>query len=75
MTPEQKAAFVMAQAACAMARIAAMQAENQHRIYRGEALAYTEQAFMAVIDDTCIGHDEVILLFNADDIETDNERG
>lgn len=36
MTSEQQAAFIMAQAACAMAEIAGMQAENQrHQLFNG----------------------------------------
>ena len=45
MTPEQQAAYVMAMAACAMAEIAGMQAENSHRLSVGESVAYGEEAF------------------------------
>lgn len=39
MTPEQQAAYIMSQSACAMAEIAGMQAENQHRISQGYSIA------------------------------------
>ena len=60
MTPEQKAAFVNAQAACALAEIAAMQAANQHRLSLGQSIAYDEDAFIAVQNNYLIGHNAVI---------------
>lgn len=63
MTPEQQAAYVMAQAACAMAEIAGMQAENQKRAHRGESPAYGEDAFNSVIERNVIGHNAVLGLF------------
>lgn len=63
MTTEQQAAFVMAQAACAMAEIAGMQAENQQRIHRGESLAYVENDFAAVILRNGIGQNDVLTMF------------
>lgn len=63
MTPEQKAAFVMSQAACAMAKIAGMQAENQIRNANNLSLAYTEKDFFDVIDRNGIGHNDIVMLF------------
>lgn len=63
MTPEQQAAYVIAQAACAMAETAGMQAENQQRLHRGESPAYIETDFAAVIQRNCIGHNDVIGMF------------
>jgi hypothetical protein len=63
MTPEQQAAFIMAQAACAMAEIAGMQAENQHRLSVGQTITYFEDAFIAVIGRHVIGHNAVISFF------------
>jgi cytochrome c-type biogenesis protein CcmH len=63
MTQEQKAAYVIAMAACAMAEIAGMQAENQNRAHRGESVAYTEDAFRAVIESNGIHHNAVIGMF------------
>ncbi len=50
MTTEQKAAFIMAQAACLNAEIAGMVAENQWRAHRGESPAYSEQGFQQVLE-------------------------
>ncbi len=61
MTPEQKAAFINAQAACAMAEIAGMQAANQHRLSLGHSIAYDEDAFAAVPDRFGIGHNAVVI--------------
>ena len=63
MTPEQAAAFVIVQAACAMAKIAGMQAENQQRVHRGESMAYTEIDFENVTRHNVIGHNDVLQLF------------
>jgi hypothetical protein len=63
MTPEQQAAFIMAQSACAMAEIAGMQAENQHRAANGDPLMYREDAFNAVILRNGIGHNDVLGFF------------
>jgi len=65
MTPEQQAAYVIAQAACAMAEIAGMQAENQMCALRGEPLAYGEGAFTSVIERNCIHHNGVLTLFRS----------
>lgn len=46
-----RAARVMAQAAAANAKVAAMQAENQARAARREPLAYDEKAFLDVIEE------------------------
>jgi hypothetical protein len=63
MSPEQQAAYIMAQAACAMATIAGMQAENQHRISVGRSDLYTEEAFEDVTSRYTIGHNDVISFF------------
>lgn len=63
MTSEQQAAYIIAQAACAMAEVAGMQAENQQRITSGFSLAYTEQAFNDVILRNGIHHNAVIDFF------------
>lgn len=65
MTPEQQAAFIIAQAACAMAEIAGMQAENQVRSHRGETPAYNESSFQSVIEHNLVGHNAVISFFRS----------
>ena len=64
MTSEQQAAYIFAQSVCAMADIAGMQAENQSRLHRGEAIAYAEQAFLDVINRYGISHNAVISTFH-----------
>jgi hypothetical protein len=63
MTPEQKAAYVISQAACALAELEAMKAANWMRERRGEVIAYSEEAFMDLDKKYCIGHNAVIGLF------------
>lgn len=66
MTPEQKAAFVNAQAALLNAEIAGMQAENQHRLSRGETIAYGEDGFHEAFKryEGVLGHNAVISFFH-----------
>lgn len=65
MTPEQKAAFVVAQAALLNTRVAGMEAENQQRQYRGLAPAYGEDAFISLEREfeSTLGHNAVLLFF------------
>lgn len=60
MGPEARVAFVLAQVACAHAELAAMQAENQHRLSLGHTIAYDHAAFMRVQTDYMIGHNVVV---------------
>jgi hypothetical protein len=62
MTDEQKAAFVNAQTACALAEIAAMQAANSQF---PQDQPYDEKAFLAVPDKYVIGHNAVVGLFHS----------
>ncbi len=62
MTPEQKAAFVMAQAACAMAEIAGMQAQDRIHLAAGYN-TNTDVDYQRVIEKYCIGHNAVISFF------------
>jgi len=52
MTPEERAAFIMAQAACLNAEVAGMVAENTYREMRGETIAFSEDAFVAVVNNS-----------------------
>ncbi len=63
MTPEQAAAFVQSQTACALAEIEAMKAANVSRDQQGHSHAYGEEAFLAVPDQFGIGHNAVVQLF------------
>jgi len=63
MTPEQTAAYVHAQAACAMAELFSMLAANTERQRQGLSPTYDEEAFIALQDRYCIGHNAVLGLF------------
>jgi hypothetical protein len=65
MTPEQAAAFVQSQTACAMAEIASMHAENREREMQGHTHAYDCCAFRAVPDEFGIGHNSVLSIFQS----------
>jgi len=60
MTPEQKAAYIMAMAAEAMIEAMGMQAENQNREYRGQAPAYGEGDFIKMLRMKKIDHDSIM---------------
>jgi len=59
MTPEQKAAFVNSQVACALIEAMGMKAENQQRTHLGQSIAYGEEAFAALIEKYGIHHNAV----------------
>jgi hypothetical protein len=63
MTDEQKVAYVNAMVACAQIEMAGMQAENQHRMNVGNAVAYGEEAFTAIIEKYGIHHNAVLTVF------------
>lgn len=63
MTPEQKAAYIMAQAAALNARVAGMRAENDWRISCGNSIAYTEEHFEAVVTEYGCHHNQTIAFF------------
>lgn len=55
-----RCAFVQAQAACLLAHLAAMQAENESRKVQGLSPAYGEKEFLALQDTYLVGHNAVI---------------
>lgn len=63
MTSEQKAAFIIAQAACAVAKIAGMQVENQIAFAGGLEIRYRKEHFDAVANYGVLGHNAVITFF------------
>lgn len=63
MTEEQKAAYIYAQAVCALAEIEAMKALNTYREMRGETIAYDEEAFLSVPTKYRIHHNDIVSLF------------
>lgn len=64
MDDAQKVAYVMAQAACAIAEIEAMKAANRDRVSNGYSLAYAESDFFEVPQKYGIDHSSVIALFH-----------
>lgn len=65
MNDEQKAAFIMAQAACLNAEIAGMVAENMQREVLGHSMAYGEEAFVAAVNRSHCHHNAVLMFFEA----------
>ena len=59
MSKQDYAAEIIAPSARAMIRAMGMCAENANREYRGEAPAYAEEAFLAIIEEG-IGHNAVV---------------
>jgi hypothetical protein len=63
MTPEQKVAYIQAQAVSALAAIESMKAANTERADQGYAQAYDEKDFINVQTEYLIGHNSVIEFF------------
>lgn len=65
MTPEQKAAYVVAQAALLNAELAMAQADNKMREMQGYAPAYDGVAFADMLRryEATIGHNAIMELF------------
>lgn len=63
MTPEQEAAYVIAQSASAVIEAMGMAAENQQRAHQGASMAYVEDHFNALIEKYGIHHNEVMTVF------------
>lgn len=63
MTPEQQAAFIMAKAACLMAEIAGMVADNQLRACAGQTPSHFGVDFQNLIARSGCGHNDVLGLF------------
>lgn len=63
MDAAQSAAYIIAQAACVTAEIAAMEAANQWRRDRGVQPTYDEEHFRAVPEKYGVHHNAVLTLF------------
>lgn len=63
MTPEQKAAFIMAQAASAIGQIFAMHAENAKYHFSGLETPYGKEEYAKVITDHGLDHNAVVSFF------------
>lgn len=59
-TAEKRSAFIVAQAACAMAELEAMKIENCIRLSENLAPAYGPEAFRDLERHYMIGHNDVI---------------
>jgi hypothetical protein len=57
---ERRTAILMAAICRANIRAIGMQAENMQRAHQGEAMAYPEQAFRALIDEEGLGWNDVM---------------
>lgn len=65
MTDEQKAAFIMAQAAVLNAKIWGMITANIARTMNHTPLIYNETAFLQAINESSCDHDDVISFFHS----------
>jgi len=63
ITPEQQAAYLIAQTAVLNATIAGMVAENMQRKALGQSMAYVEDAFQDFINDSRCQHDAIMAFF------------
>jgi len=58
---EKKELFFLADIARANIEVAAMQAENDMRRHRGETPAYGEEAFLKIIENNGLGHNQTVI--------------
>ncbi len=65
MTPEQQAAYIMAQVAILNAMVAGMVAENMQREVLGQSMAYVENDFVAAVNGSPCHHNAVLSLFQS----------
>ena len=63
MDSGERAAYVNAQAVCALAEIAGMVAFNQQRLSLGHSIGYDECAFAAVPEKYGLHHNALMTLF------------
>lgn len=63
MTPEQQAAYVIAQSASALIEAVGMMSDNLQRMRRGEALVWDNDDFSSLISKYSIGHNDVLSLY------------
>ena len=61
MTSDQSAAYIVSQSTCATIEAMGMQAENIHRLHRGESIAYVSSDFLSLIDKYGIGRNAVLI--------------
>jgi hypothetical protein len=64
MTAEQKAAYIIAQAACMLATLEAMKVENANCESQGRPQAYNSLSFSALSETFGIHHNAALGLFN-----------
>jgi len=64
MTDEQKAAYIFAQASCALIQAMGAFSENMQRNRLGQSVAYDENAFQGIIQEYGIHHNATIGLFH-----------
>ena len=64
MTDEQKAAYVNANAACALIEAMGMVAENQLRTSKGQSQAYGEESFFHLLEYYGIHSNTTLTLFH-----------
>lgn len=64
MNENQQAAYIASQAACLMAEVLGMQAENMQRQYKGESMAYVMKDFEEAILRNGMYHNQVCTYFH-----------
>ncbi len=57
---DANAAYIIGMAANALIEAMGMHADNQHRLSRGETIAYDEKAFQELIERTGIHHNGIV---------------
>jgi hypothetical protein len=66
MSENDRAAFIVSQAACMVVEAMGMQAENKMREHRGEQMAYDSLHFIQLIEKYGMSHNSVIAYLNGE---------
>ena len=64
MTPEQRAAYINGQVACALIEMEGMKAENQAAKFRGDPPGYGRNDFLLLIEKYAIAHNSTLGIFH-----------
>ena len=64
MTPEQKAAYINGQVACALIEMESMKAENEAAKLRGDPPGYLRDDFLELIEKYAIAHNSTLGIFH-----------
>ena len=61
---DEKTTYILAMAIGGIIEALGMYSENQHRLQRGETIAYGDDAFRDLMEDRGLHHNAILKVFN-----------